>query len=164
MIKNQAVDLKLLTTLFAFWMLLTWNPSIQNILVGLVISAVVMVITELTESHKGESVFSNLNLINFTIFVVRVIMDIFIASYEHVKKIRHNDAWSAIIYHDLTCEDVLLKTLIANAVTLTPGTISLEIQGNTLVVLALVRDVSEVDDFKNVIIPRYERIFGRKKR
>ena len=82
-------------------------------------------------------------------FGLLVIFNIYKASLIYMKKIFVNKGRPEVINIDIGIENNMIAILIANAITLTPGTITLQIlEGYRLKVLIQLDDESEIEEFK----------------
>ncbi len=56
-------------------------------------------------------------------------------------------------------EDEFAIALIANAITLTPGTLTMQVHDQTLTILGFADSIEEVDEIKRVVIEKYQKPF-----
>lgn len=119
--------------LFATWLLMSSNFNTENVIVGVVVSLIVAFI------FKKSFLLNAPNLSNIFYFFVYV----FILLFEIIKanlqvamvvlspKINVN---SKIISHKITLKSKIARLVLANSITLTPGTLSVDIEGDELFV------------------------------
>lgn len=145
---NWRLFWKLLISLVLFWVLLVGELNIYNLLMGTVVSIVIMLVFALSYEKEDEEKIK-LKTIGIIKFGLLVIFNIYKASLIYMKKIFINKGRPEVINIDVGIENNTIAILIANAITLTPGTITLQIlEGYRLKVLIQLDDESEIEDFK----------------
>lgn len=145
---NWGLFWKLLFSLVLFWILLVGELNIYNLLMGTVVSIVIMLVFALSYEKEDEEKIK-LKTIGMIKFGLLVIFNIYKASLIYMKKIFINKGRPEVINIDIGIENNTIAILIANAITLTPGTITLQIlEGHRLKVLIQLDDESEIEDFK----------------
>jgi multicomponent Na+:H+ antiporter subunit E len=145
---NWGLFWKLLFSLVLFWVLLVGELNIYNLVMGTVVSIVIMLVFALSYEKEDEEKI-NLKTIGMIKFGSLVIFNIYKASLVYMKKIFVNKGRPEVINIDIGIENNTIAILIANAITLTPGTITLQIlKGYRLKVLIQLDDESEIEDFK----------------
>jgi multicomponent Na+:H+ antiporter subunit E len=156
---NAFYDLRLFVTLLIFWVALTASFQPMSLFLGVLVSVIVIIITHIVIKDDYESILKEIKIFRFLKFSAVVIIEIYLSSFYHIFKIVKNDSKSMVLTVELECSDPLLVTFIANAITLTPGTITLDIDDQiNLIVLAIVRDEEEIQEIKDKIINKYQRI------
>ncbi|MGM0379868.1 MAG: Na+/H+ antiporter subunit E [Bacillota bacterium] len=151
-------NFKILLSMFLFWVFLTKDISMQNIIIGLLVSAFVMIVFDikLETKYNGKYVFFRI-----TYFGVIVFLNIYKASIEYIGKIFTNKGKAKVVNIDIDIIKERNAILIANAITLTPGTITLKIFGdNSLKVLIQVEKEKDIASFKEEIL-NYKRILEK---
>jgi multicomponent Na+:H+ antiporter subunit E len=93
-------------------------------------------------------------------FSGRVMLDIFRSALAHMRRVIHGQATPQLFELQLSLEDPFLIALIANAITLTPGSMTVEVTGSRLVVLAFVDNEADIDKFRLQIRTRYEALLS----
>lgn len=151
-------NFKILFSMFIFWLFLTKDVSMQNIIIGLLVSTLVMVVFDIksVKRYDGKCVF-----LSITYFGIIVFLNIYKASIEYIGKIFKNRGKAKVVNIDIDIMEDRNAILIANAITLTPGTITLKIFGdNSLKVLIQVEENKDIADFKDEIL-NYKRILEK---
>lgn len=152
----KKMNIKLVISLFLFWGLLTFNFEVYNLALGLIISLLISVFFAFF-IHREERLY-NVYWLDFLKFLLLVVCNIYKAAFLYTKKIVKNKGKAHVVNIDLGIKHELVAVLIANAITLTPGTITLKIYGNNyLKVLIQLEDMSEIEDFREEI-EMYRRI------
>ena len=140
---------KLLISLVLFWILLVGEFNFYNLLMGIVVSIVIMLVFALSYEKEGEAK-DKLRTIGLIKFGLLVIFNIYKSSIIYMKKIFINKGRPEVINIDVGIESNTIAILIANAITLTPGTITLQIHEDyRLKVLIQLDDELEIESFKS---------------
>jgi multicomponent Na+:H+ antiporter subunit E len=85
-----------------------------------------------------------------------VFYHIVLSSIAHLKRILINDLDYLDFEITLETDNMVVLTMIANAITLTPGTVTLEIKGSTLHVLGFGKDKDDIQLMKEDIMKYYK--------
>lgn len=146
---NWSLFWKLLISLVLFWVLLVGELNIYNLVMGTIVSIVIMLVFALSYENEDEEKIK-LKFIGLVMFGLLVIFNIYKSSIVYMKKIFVNKGRPEVINIDIGIENNTIAILIANAITLTPGTITLQIlEGYRLKVLIQLDDESEIESFKS---------------
>ncbi|MBS4536493.1 Na+/H+ antiporter subunit E [Clostridium sp. D2Q-14] len=154
---------KLFITLYIFWLLLTTNGNPPNILAGFLSS---LLITRLSYGilYDEKGFIFHIPKPHIMIkYLITLFAEIYKSAIDHIVNILTNDYNPTIVEVNLDIEDPLLVTLIANSITLTPETITVEKEGNKLLVLYIKEDI--YNEVEKEIKSNFESIFitkGRK--
>lgn len=125
------------------WIILFEQISLFVIITGLVASFLVTEFTDrflLKENYEHSYVIGFGTLIKY---VGRLIYEIYVAGFSVIPAIFTGKADVQIIRVKTKLQDELLIDLVANAITLTPGSVTLNKKGRNLYVLALNPDIPE---------------------
>jgi len=144
-----------------FWIVLSGERAMLKILNGSLGSVTVLIITEKTfqktkvEHVKGQPFWRLLWLF----FIV--VVEMFKAAFQHIVRIIVGDDVPVILDIELSISDEFIVTLIANAITLTPGTITLKTNGNIITVLGFAKDEFEENEIRHTILTKFQKPFRR---
>jgi len=135
--------IRLSLALFIFYMLLTMDFSAPSIGTGLMLSFAVSYFSSkllYDPSGKMEEVRipGPLKLISYLLFLI---LSIYKAAFRYMLHIIRNDEEPAALRIRLHTANPFIVSLIANSVTLTPGTITLSTKGDELTVLCIKGDL-----------------------
>lgn len=141
--------------LFIMWMVLTSNTQIANIFVGLGVSICVASLYVLV-FRKND--FEFVHPVWFLIYIYVLMKNLIIANLQISKKILSKDMKlsPAIVAVKTNLKSDWKKLLLANSITLTPGTLTLDIEDDMLYIHVIeCRDVTNKEnitkEFENVI-------------
>jgi multicomponent Na+:H+ antiporter subunit E len=154
-------DKKLILGLAIFWFLLTGEFTVYNIIIGFTIIFFIVYVSDVILEDNNQMP-EKIKLVNFIEFIFYVIFDIYKSSIIHMMRIIKNKSKPIVIHVKLETDNAFIASLIANAITLTPGTITLEIEKDYMLkVLTIIENEEEIEEIKNNIVRRYEKVLTR---
>lgn len=158
---NWGLFWKLLISLVLFWLLLAGEANVYNLLLGGLVSVFIMVIFALSYEEEDD-VKTKLKLFNIMRFSILVFYNIYKASVLYIKRVFANQGAPEVVNIDLGIKQNIVAVLIANAITLTPGTITLKIFDDyRLKVLMQIDGDEDIESFK-MEIDAYKKALGNK--
>lgn len=139
--------LQLYVLMMVFWLIINGQFDLKVLFFGSFFSVIIIKYTYhiIFGDEDDEEEFSLPAMWRFAWFGVVILSEIVIAANYHVKRIFKNETRYEVFEVHLDTENIVILTLIANAITLTPGTITLEINGSILKVLGFVKDDIDVE-------------------
>lgn len=138
----KKINYKLFILLYAFWMILTLNFELINLIVGFITSIIVTIFSASILLDETESKFKTPKFLILLKYFLRLIFEIYKSSFSHIVRIINKDCNPIIVKVTLDLKDPYLIMLIANSITLTPGTITVDTDKNKLTVL-VIKDYGE---------------------
>jgi len=144
--------------LFFLWMVLSGSMALDNIVVGVGVSfAIALLYTNSFVEDKEFIHISPKGLINYLFVLLKNLVT---SNLQINKRIlgRKIDISPAIVAVETTLVEDWKKLLLANSITLTPGTMTLDIKDNILFIHAIAYD--EIDD-KHDIIKEFEEAIAK---
>jgi len=149
----------LFVSLVLFWFVLSGDINSRQIISAFFCSGLTVYLTNEVFSRSGSQAVKLPSVWRILWFVIIVLKEIFKAAYAHILRILSGEDKAKIfrIYLDLT--DEFAVAMIANAITLTPGTITLGIEGNKLVVVGYAKNRDEVKAIKETVLREFQKPF-----
>ena len=143
--------------LFVLWLVLTSSLGIQNILVGIVVSYGIAVLY--TKMFKDEKV-EHFSVSAAFVYLYVLLKNLVISNLQINKRIlsKELEISTAIVAVKTDLKSDWKKLLLANSITLTPGTLTLDIKGDTLFIHTL--QYEEGQD-KREIIKEFEEAIAK---
>ncbi len=135
------------TLLFILWLLLTQNLQIANILIGIAISSsLTLLYTKLFPTKE----FKVINPYWLFIYILILIKNLIISNIQIAKRTLSKDMKlaPAIVGVKTELKSDWKKLLLANSITLTPGTLTLDIIDDTLFIHII--EYHEGEDKQNI--------------
>jgi len=143
-------------------MLLTLEFTLINIFLAVVISIALNMFAQkfiYTDENGHIKLPNPWSLVHF---MTHMIYEIYIASFIHIIRIIKMDHNPVLIKLKLDVENPLIITLIANSITMTPGTITVDADGNELTVLTIRDDPEDIEKLKKTVKEKLEDAFVSK--
>lgn len=158
MSKNK-FQIKLFGFLLGVWLIFSLSITPSNIITGGLFSFIVMFLSKGAYYHEQGSYFTFPPLYLLIRHSVRLIVDMYYSGFcLLVTIIKRND--DPIIFSmDLENNNLFITTLIANSITLTPGTITLDQRKNRLLVLSAKNDFLQGKSIEKDIKNKLEKPF-----
>ncbi|SCZ76303.1 Na+/H+ antiporter subunit E [Acidaminobacter hydrogenoformans] len=150
--------LQLGAVLFFFWLLLTGRFGLRMTITGLLSVVATLLFYKRFLSYFNLEPVAAQGFFRILRFSFRVILDIFASALAHMKRVVYGSPSPEMFTVTLTVKEPMLVALIANAITLTPGSMTVEVHGSELTVLAFVDGEEEVQAFRRQIHTRYEQL------
>lgn len=150
--------LQLGAVLFLFWILLTGRFGLRMTITGVLSVVVTLMFYKRFLSYFNLEPVAAQGFLRILRFSFRVIRDIFASALAHMKRVIYGSPSPEMFTVTLTVKEPMLVALIANAITLTPGSMTVEVHGSELTVLAFVDGEEEVQAFRRQIHTRYEQL------
>lgn len=146
-----------------FWFILSGYFDAFHLGAGIICCAIITVISGdlFFQSDRPLPVLAG-KFIRFLPFIPRLLASILYANIDVAYRILHPDmpVDPGIITLETSLRDDVLRTTFANAITLTPGTITMEVSGGTYIIHALVQENAQKDLlFDREMEQRLARIF-----
>jgi len=127
-----------------FWIILNGDTGLDVLIFGTVISIAIIFMTNTILFRIDEDILRLPPTWRFIWFGAIVLKSIVMASFQHVYRIQRNESRHTFFEVELTTHNIVIITLIANAITLTPGTITVNVEDRTLEVLGFARNESDI--------------------
>ncbi|MTI48475.1 Na+/H+ antiporter subunit E [Sporosalibacterium faouarense] len=150
---------KLFVLLYFFWIVLTLDFQLTNLIIGLGISSIVSAMTKWILYDKSKFKIDTPMLLNVIKFFFRLMIEIYKSSFSYIVRIIKKDCEPIFIEINLNTKNPLIITMISNAITLTPGTLTVDTDKNKLMVLSIDDPTKKGTDLNKEIKEKYEEIF-----
>jgi len=143
--------------LFGIWLVLTNSIALANIVVGLIVSVTIALFY--TRSFKEDDV-EMISPLWLGVYIVVFLKNIIISNIQISKRILRKDMRlaPAIVAVKTDLKSDWKKLLLANSITLTPGTLTLDVKGDTLYIHTIEYDKEKK---KEDIIKEFQDVIAR---
>ncbi|WP_246496016.1 Na+/H+ antiporter subunit E [Methanocalculus chunghsingensis] len=149
-----------------FWLILSGYLDLFHITAGIICCGIVTLISgDLFFRSDVHLIRSAGRFLRFLLYIPRLMVAILYANIDVAYRILHPamPIDPGFITVDTPFTGDVLRTAFANSMTLTPGTVTIDVTGGTFLVHAIVRDVSERDLLEERNIQKnLARIFGER--
>lgn len=147
--------------LFAFWMLLSHELELFNIVGGIASSLIVAAISHdlLATPVRGRSLRRAWRFVFY--YVPWLLLEVLKAGIDVAYRVLHPRMQISprIVRFEAPFEDDLPRTVLANSITLTPGTITIDVEGRVFTVHSLTEENAEELQKERSMQERVARIF-----
>lgn len=158
--------LGLIAVLVALWLGLSWDYSLKPVIaslgaVSIILSAVLAFRFDILDREGSPYA----RLFQLMAYWVWLMVEIFKANWVVIKACLRStlDINPALVKVKTGCESDLARTVFANSITLTPGTVSVEVEGNKILVHALYEEEAGPGAFDEMDRRAREASDGRRK-
>lgn len=130
-------NIEVMVLLFIMWIILFEEINLFVLLTGLTLPIAVIIFTDkflLQGNYEDEYMLGITQMLHYAYATV---IEIFIAGWGVIPNIINGQSDVAIVTCETKLEDEFLIDILANSVTLTPGTVTIEKKGKVLRILAL---------------------------
>lgn len=114
--------------LVAFWVALWGQVTVANFVGGVLIAGVVLLAAPLPRPLRGELVMHPVRIATFVAFFLRELVEA--SAVVALIVVRRRSTTSGIVAVPLSSDSDALTTIVANTVSLTPGTLTVEVDSN----------------------------------
>lgn len=138
-----------LTVYFIFWIILSEKLNFQVILIGLLVTGGISLYNK-ENKHYREKRFLSFNKFYLgSYYVILLIKEIVLASFQVAKIVLSKELRISprVVKFSTKLRSNLAKTILANSITLTPGTLTIEVIEDEFTVHCITKD--QIDDVLN---------------
>lgn len=160
------VDVRFVLTfilLILFWFILTLNFQMLSIIVGIIISLFVSLLSYpfFIQSNEGIRDRSIKAVWYLAVYVFVLLYEMFLASFDVIYRVFTMEIGPEIVMIKTDIRSDLGIMLLANSITLTPGTITVDIEGEYLYVHWLYARTTHFGHAAELIKGSFEQWLGR---
>ena len=144
---------------FIFWLLLTFNFSMANLITGAVAALLTSLLFAKHFFHKGRKFLQPVRYFWFLIYLVIIIWECIKANFDVAYRVLHPamPIKPGIVKVTLTLKSGFARTMLANSITMTPGTIAVDIVGDDLYVHWIYVSSENPEEYAEKIAGRFEK-------
>jgi len=149
--------------MLAVWLLLTWSLDSQNIVAGIVVSFLVTVTVGHLFFDKIHAIFKPRRIIWFLYYLPYFAWHILKANLDVAYRVLHMDIpiRPGIVKVKTTLTSDLALTFLANSITLTPGTLTVDIIGSDMYIHWIYVHSDDPERQTEMIVSRFENILKK---
>lgn len=156
---------KLFLVILAFWLLLSLNVQPVTLIGGVLVSLFITVVASYNVLYTKEGyTYHGVRLRTLVVYVAYLFVEIYKASFVYVYNLLTHRIEPVVFTIELEVDDPVLVGLIANSITLTPGTITIDSDSKKLsvTVLTLAEDGVSAEALAKPIREKFEALLKRK--
>ncbi len=145
------------------WMAVTWSADVQNIVAGIVCAGLCAVFLGHTYFENAGRIFDPRRIGWFLYFIPVFLLHMVKANIDVAYRVLHLNIpiRPGIVTVRTTLRSDLALTFLANSITLTPGTLTVDIIGNELYIHWINVLSDDPEEQTQIIVTRFERILTK---
>jgi multicomponent Na+:H+ antiporter subunit E len=145
-----------LLLMFSLWMLFHLNIEFVTVISGVVVSVFMTWFASYVLYDEQGFRLKTFSLWMLIKYIRILLFEITFSSISYVKTVLKGNAIPIVFTMSVDVDDPIKVALIANSITLTPGTVSIDVNGKDITVLAIITPGTTVDDVKKPIQQKFE--------
>jgi len=152
----------LFVVLFGLWLLLVWSTDSEDLIAGFLLALIIASVFGSVFLSEPRRLFAPVRWFLFLCYVPYFLYWCIRANFDVAYRVVHPDLpiRPGIVKVRTRLKSDLAKTFLANSITLTPGTLTVDIRGQDLYVHWI--NISEKPEaWEQVIVRRFEPILAR---
>ncbi|SHJ93751.1 multisubunit sodium/proton antiporter, MrpE subunit [Caminicella sporogenes DSM 14501] len=141
--KYRLVNIIVLLIFLSFWLMLSEKIDIESLLIGCVISFAVYYLNRDFIIFFSEKKFLNIQRLVYLIqYLFLLLKEIIVANFQVAKIVlsRELKISPKVVKFKTKLKNDLTKTILANSITLTPGTLSIQVNDDEFIVHCLLEE------------------------
>lgn len=150
-------------TYFIFWMLLTWSINIQDVSAGVVVSLIAIALTRDLFPEEMAKFLSPVRFLWAVLYLIYLIYYIILANFDVAYRVIHPalPIRPGIVKVKTGLKSEMARTMLANSITLTPGTLSVDVNGEDYYIHWINISTDDPEEQRRIIISRFEWMLRR---
>ena len=155
----SAAQVRLFATLLLFWLLLNGSLAIESLAIGALIAGFVALTLSANLSYLSGYRFTPASLAATVAYIGYFLFELVKANLAMASLVLKPDlpVRPAIVRVRTSLRNPIARLLLANSITLTPGTLSVEMKGEWLYVHWVVAETTEVEAATRAVAAGFER-------
>jgi multicomponent Na+:H+ antiporter subunit E len=148
---------------FIMWLLLTWSLKLQDILAGMVVALVVTILARKLFPDEFIKLLNPRRFLLVVLYIPYLVYYIILANFDVAYRVLNPylPINPGIVKVKTKLKNEFAKTVLANSITLTPGTLTVEVDGEDFYVHWINISSDDPDIQREIILGRFERILRR---
>lgn len=151
-------DIQWIIVFTMFWCMISMNFKYENMILGVIISIFSLFLSGKRLIGKSFSEKYPLNLFVYTRFFIFLIFKIYMAAFSSIKTIFVGADKPEIITFKTELKEEFARTILANSISLTPGTLTMYKEDDEIKVLWLEPKTRDHSKARELIIGDFERL------
>jgi multicomponent Na+:H+ antiporter subunit E len=150
--------IKLFIILFGLWLLFNFNLEVSTLIFGVVISFVVAYLSHNILYTKEGFRYKKLKLITMIYYMGVLFIEIFKSAFFFIINLVRGGFQPLVFKLDLSVYDPVQVAIVANSITLTPGTITIDVVGHSIYVMVLAKPGTPQEELEAPIRQKFEKL------
>ena len=150
--------IKLFTILFILWLIFNFNLEISTILFGLAIAFIVTYLSHNILYTKSGFRYQKIKLTTIIYYIGVLFIEIFKSAFFFIINLLRGGYQPLVFKLELDVYDPVQVAIVANSITLTPGTITIDVVGHTIYVMVLAKPGTLQSELEAPIRQKFEKL------
>lgn len=152
-------QLNLFIIALIFWLLITFNLSVENILTGVVASLVTTIVFGRYFTGKMRKFLQPARYLWFIVYLFVFAWEVLKANFDVAYRVIHPSMpiKPGIVKVKLGIQSEIARTMLANSITMTPGTISVDIIDDYIFVHWIYVSTDDPEEYSHKVSGRFEK-------
>ena len=148
---------------FILWLLLTWTLNWQHILAGVMVAFLVAVLFGNISIKEPGKFFQIKRHFWFLVYIPIFLWECIKANFDVAYRVLHPrmPIKPGIVKIKTGLKSELARTMLANSITMTPGTLAVDIDGQYLYIHWIYVRATEVEEASRIIVSKFEPLLAR---
>ena len=144
---------------FVFWLLLTFDFSLANLLTGAAAALLTSLLFARYFFRKVGKFLQPVRYFWFLLYLVVIVWECIKANFDVAYRVLHPamPIKPGIVKLELSLKSDFARTMLANSITMTPGTIAVDIVNDTLYVHWIYVSSEDPEEYRKKIVGRFEK-------
>ena len=149
--------------LLAVWLLLTWSVDVQNVVAGLIVASLCAAFIGHLFFENTVKMFNPRRIFWFLYYIPVFLLHMVKANLDVAYRVMHMNVpiRPGIVKVKTTLKSDLGLTFLANSITLTPGTLTIDIIGDDMYIHWINITTDDPEQQTEIILRRFETILKR---
>ncbi|MBE0700347.1 MAG: Na+/H+ antiporter subunit E [Acholeplasmataceae bacterium] len=153
---------KLFFFILTFWFLLNFNFKLETILFGILIAFIVTLASHQVLYDENGFRYKGVYLSRMIFYVFILFTEIFKSAFLYIANLISKKYEPVVFKIELNLLDPVQVGIVANSITLTPGTITVDIIDHTILVMMLAKPGTSQEELERPIRMKFEKLLKQK--
>lgn len=147
--------------MLVLWFLFNFNFQIETIVFGTIISLLMTIFAANVLYDENGFRFQRIKIPYLVLYIFVVFFEIFKSAFKYILSIMKRDYEAVVFVMNLDVEDPIEVGMIANSITLTPGTVTIDVNGSDITVMAIAKKGTPAVELEKPIRERFEKLLKK---
>ena len=154
---------KLFVFILVFWFVINWNLRIETIFFSIVTATLVTVASKGVLYDTKGFIYHGIKIHRILLYLLVLFVEIFKSTIRYVHAVISGKYEPVVFKINLDLMDPVQVGIVANSITLTPGTISVDVNKQTITVMTLVKPGTDIKTLEKPIRDKFEILLKDRK-
>jgi multicomponent Na+:H+ antiporter subunit E len=153
---------KLFLFVLVFWFVINWNFHLETIIFGLLTATLVTVASKGVLYDTKGFIYHGIKIHRIILYIFVLFIEIFKSTFHYIKAVITGKYEPILFKIELELLDPVQIGIVANSITLTPGTISVDIIGHSILVMTIAKPGTDQKELEKPIREKFEWLLKEK--